>query len=544
MSKSVVNYFWRHTHIQVAFLVVVTGFLFIFDLGNRDLWAPDEPRYAQVALEMLESRNFILPRLNGEVYPDKPPLLFWLIDLFSMPFNKVTEFSARLPSALAGIGCCVAVFFLGKIIFSRRTGIIAALILATNVNFLFIARRSAFDVLLTCFITMSLLCFYSGYSRDSKRTIFFLLSYVFMGLAVLTKGPLGLILPVIIIVSFLVMEGKLRLYCRYMAIGRGCIIFSVIVFTWFILASFEGNREYVNEIFNNQIMGRFFNSWKDKEPFYYYFTRFPIEFLPWSIFIPGVVIYSIKEKNKEFQSFHFPFVWFVVIFIFFLIASGKKGRYLLPLYPAASLFVAWIFDSIIMNPEKRKSYRIICIPGYVLFGLVIVAGISLPFAVNTYLPEQILYSVIISLSCISVSILSLVFLYRRKTAGFLMSIFLAVLILFILSVKIVIPEMNTKKSAKPFCTKINAIMESEEKLALMGFHKEAYLFYTGKKHIKIVELSHEINDFFDSEERRYLIIKPNDLSSIQKWIKVPTHMLLSGSVGHRDFVFVSNKMKD
>jgi hypothetical protein len=125
-----------------------------------------------------------------------------------------------------------------------------------------------------------------------------------------------------------------------------------------------------------------------------------------------------------------------------------------------------------------------------------------------------------------------------------MSIFLAVLILFILSVKIVIPEMNTKKSAKPFCTKINAIMEPEEKLALMGFHKEAYLFYTGKKHIKIVELSHEINDFFDSEERRYLIIKPNDLSSIQKWIKGPIHILLSDSVGHREFVFVSNKMKD
>jgi 4-amino-4-deoxy-L-arabinose transferase-like glycosyltransferase len=66
---------------------------------------------------MLESKNFILPRLNGEIYPDKPPLLFWLIDLFSMPFNKVTEFSARLPSALAGIGCCVAVFFLGKSFF-------------------------------------------------------------------------------------------------------------------------------------------------------------------------------------------------------------------------------------------------------------------------------------------------------------------------------------------------------------------------------------------------------------------------------------------
>ena len=408
MNKTIINYFWKYTHIQVVFLVIFTGFLFVFDLGNRDLWAPDEPRYAQVAREMLENKNFILPHLNGEVYPDKPPLLFWSIDLFSIPFKTVTEFSARLPSALAGLGCCIATFFLGRFIFSQRIGFIAALILATNVEFLWIARRSAFDVLLTFLITMSLLCFYLGYSRDFKNTRFFLISYVFMSLAVLTKGPLGLILPVIIIVSFLVMEGKLKLY-RYMAIGRGCIIFSIIVFFWFILASFEGDKEYVDEILNNQIMGRFFNSWKDKEPFYYYFTRFPIDFLPWSLFIPGVIIYSIKQRSKEIRNVKFPFIWFAAIFVFFLIASGKKGRYLLPLYPAASLLVAWFFDSIILNLEKYKSHRIICIPGYVLFGFIIVFSISLPFVVNAYFPVKDVYSVIISSSCIGVSVFRLSF---------------------------------------------------------------------------------------------------------------------------------------
>jgi hypothetical protein len=129
-------------------------------------------------------------------------------------------------------------------------------------------------------------------------------------------------------------------------------------------------------------------------------------------------------------------------------------------------------------------------------------------------------------------------------AGFLMSIFLAVLILFILSVKIVIPEMNTKKSAKPFCTKINAIMKPEEKLALLAFIRKLISFIQAKNILRSSRIPDEINHFFNSEERRYLIVKPNELNSIQKWIKVPTHMLLSESVGHRDFVFVSNKMKD
>ena len=298
----------------------------------------------------------------------------------------------------------------------------------------------------------------------------------------------------------------------------------------------------MSEILNNQIMGRFFNSWKDKEPFYYYFTRFPMEFMPWSLFIPGVIIYSIKEKNKGFRKLHLPFVWFTAVFIFFLIASGKKGRYLLPLYPAASLLVAWFLDSIILNPEKYKFHRIISIPGYGLFGFIIVAGISLPFAVNTYFPEKILYSVIISTSCISISILSLVFLYRKKMFTSLMSIFFATLIIFILSVKIVIPEMNKKKSAKPFCKKINTIMQTEDKLAIFGFYKDAYLFYTGRKYIKVIQNTNDLKHFLNSEERRFLIIKPNELRDMQRYIKSPAYILLSDSIGHREIVFVSNKM--
>lgn len=541
MNKTVVNYFWKNTYTQVSFLVIFTGFLFVFDLGNRDLWAPDEPRYAQVALEMLKSKNFILPHLNGEVYPDKPPLLFWLIDLFSMPFKTVTEFSARLPSAMAGIGCCIATFFLGRLIFSQRTGFIAALILATNVKFLWIARRAAFDVLLTFLITMSLLCFYLGYSRDSKSPGLFLLSYVFMALAVLTKGPLGLFLPVIIIVSFLVKERKLKIY-RHMAIGRGCIVFSIIVFSWFILASLEGDKEYVNEILNNQIMGRFLNSWKDKEPFYYYFARFPVDYLPWSIFIPGVLIFSIKQKGKGIRDINFLFVWFAAIFVFFLIASGKKGRYLLPLYPAASLLVAWLLESCILSKIHLRFQQIVYVSWYSLVVILIITGVSLPFVINAYYPKMILYSVIISATCVSVFTLSLLFLYYKNTFASLMTIFFAMLIILLINVKLVIPEINKEKSAKPFCIKINAIMRPENELAIFGFYKDAYLFYTGRKYIKVIQNGNDLKHFLNSEERRFLIIKPNELRDMQRYIKSPAHILLSDSVGHREIVLVSNKM--
>jgi len=159
----------NNTRLILICIILFTGFLFLFNLGKRDLWAPDEPRYAQVSKEMRDTGNFIVPHLNSAPYPDKPPLLFWLINLFSLPFGKITALSARLPSAFAGIGCCVAIFYLGKYLYQNtRLALLSSLLLATSSKFLWMAHRVAFDVLLTFFVTMAIVCFYKGYSKQKK----------------------------------------------------------------------------------------------------------------------------------------------------------------------------------------------------------------------------------------------------------------------------------------------------------------------------------------------------------------------------------------
>lgn len=111
-----------------------------------------------------------------------------------------------------------------------------------------------------------------------------------------------------------------------------------------------------------------------------------------------------------------------------------------------------------------------------------------------------------------------------------------------INVKLVIPEINKEKFAKPFCIKINAIMQPEDKLAIFGFYKDAYLFYTGRKYIKVIQRANDLDHFLNSEERRFLIINENQLRDLQRNIKSPAHILLRDSVGHREIVFVSNKM--
>jgi len=211
----------------ILLLVIFNSILFFPWLGKSDLYRHSEPRYAQVSKEMMNSHDFILPHLNTEPYPDQPPVFFWLIILCSLPFGEITELSSRLPSALAGLGCAIMTYYFGVKLFEdlkkgtynrkyealnnkltlinpRRVGFFAALILSTNIKYFATARNVSFDLLVSLFVTWSLFFFYKAYTGKTKNLKFYLLSYFFMAIGTLTKGPVGLALPILVIAAFLI----------------------------------------------------------------------------------------------------------------------------------------------------------------------------------------------------------------------------------------------------------------------------------------------------------------------------------------------------
>ena len=137
--------------LQIVVLAIISFAIFFLNSGGWDLWNPDEPRYAQVAKEMMESGNWILPHHNNKVYPDKPPVFFWLIALSSMVKGEVTSFSARLPSALAAVLGVFLTYLLGSKLYNARAGFISALVLTTTVEYFWQGRRANIDMTLTLF---------------------------------------------------------------------------------------------------------------------------------------------------------------------------------------------------------------------------------------------------------------------------------------------------------------------------------------------------------------------------------------------------------
>ncbi len=551
----------NNTRVIATCIILFTAFLFLFNIGKRDLWAPDEPRYAQVSKEMRDSGNFIVPHLNSAPYPDKPPLLFWLINVFSIPFGRITALSSRLPSALAGIGCCLALFYLGKSLYrNTRIGLLSALILATSSKFLWMAHRVAFDILLTFFVTMAVFCFSKGYAARHDRSVapspshggdtgivkkyagwYYVLFYIFMALGVLTKGPVGFILPFCVVLTYLLLKKNTGIV-KEMHPWTGGLIFAFIVFTWVSLAGIYGGKEYTYQILFKQNVGRFASSFAHKRPFYYYFIHFPINFLPWSVFIPSIVLYLFSKKGQEkIRSILLPLVWFAVIFVFFSLVSGKRDIYVLPLYPGAALLTAWFLNEFIERFREKPFKKIGYYPCYTLCCISLASGILLPITVYTLLPQYTAITIPFAMILLVGGLIMLRFVRCARIIPFLFTTTFVIFAVFTLSTVQAIPVLNRYKSAKEICDKANSVMKPSDKLALYNFFRDPYLFYTNRNFLEVITGLSNLKQFLNSNERVFVFMQERDFRDVSKSLEIPLFVLGKDSVGHRDILFVSNR---
>lgn len=349
---------------RISFFLFLFGFLYLFNIGSYGLIDVDEPRYAEVAREMLESGNWTIPYFNYEVRYDKPIFFYWLEALFMIVFGE-NEFAARLPSVLMSFCCLAFLYIFLKVFFGKVTALIGVLILMTSFEFSSLSRFSIPDMTLTSFITCSILCFYLGYYEllSSKRfvkeqlstfTYWYILAFVFLALAVLTKGPVGIVLTFLIIVPFFWWIRKLDYFIFNKSFWVGFFLFLVLVFPWYIAVHKATNGEFTKVFFGLHNFLRFTSVVSGhKGHLWFFIPVVMIGFFPWIFFLPQS-IYSIVRKGLarmlydiNHQVSWFVLWWFFVIFIFFSISKTQLLTYVLPLFPAISVVVAIWFKEVI-----------------------------------------------------------------------------------------------------------------------------------------------------------------------------------------------------
>ncbi|MGA2514924.1 MAG: glycosyltransferase family 39 protein [Thermodesulfobacteriota bacterium] len=505
-------------------LVGICFILYFLNLGRWDLWNPDEPRYAQIAREMLDRGDWILMHLNGGVYGDKPPLFFWLIALSSYLWQGFTSFSVRFPSAVFGTLTVLLTFFLGKRLYSPRTGFFSGLILATSLHFVYLSTRANIDVTLTFFTTASFLCFFLWYQEGREegvchsrrsRNLFIFGFYVSMAFATLAKGPIGLVFPLFGSLIFLFSQKEYG-EVRRMKLLPGIFLFLAIVLAWFLPAGFLGGWPYVLGNLFRHTTEAYSTGWTHPHPLYYYLYSFPMSFMPWVFCLPAAVAYGCSKatigKRKEFL---FLSVWCLVIFVFFSLSRSKRALYLLPLFPAASLMVGKFWSDFISGPLDSFKRGWIMLPLYGLIGVGLVAGVAAPWVVSAKLPLYLPYSFPIVVLLVGCSLAMLIFL-RFKNYRVVLFLLIGMMVAgYFYTFRVVFPVANAQMSARFISEEVTSRIQPGDKLVIYGgLGSDPYNYYTGVVPITRFFDRETFLDFMRSPERVYCILEFSDFSQL------------------------------
>ena len=504
-------------------LVFLGGLVFLYNLGARNLWEPDETRYAVVAREMKESGNWIVPHLNGAIYSEKPPLFFWLVNLSTLLLGD-NAFANRLPSGLAGLITVLVTFFFGARLFGVRAGFLSGLILVSGFFLTQISRWMMLDSLFTLFFLLSLFFFYQGYKREERRRVYYLVAGGFIGLGVLTKGPIAFLsIPIFLILGLLEKDGK-KIWNRDLLWGT--LLSLALVLAWVVPACWIGGDDYTRRILLEQSVGRITGNLKHApshpQPFWFYLIRFPAEFLPWTFFLPAAVVLQLRKPKPQRGSFLFLSIWFLFIFIFFCLLKGKKDNYLLPLYPAAALLVGGGVASFLLSSEAPKSVPMRLFHPVGLTAVLFV-GLWLAYQLSPleWFPRAIQAHVTFAAWPLTLAALggtlSLVSLLARRVRLSLI-ILMGTLIISQTYLAVAFPlRFNDLRSEKPFSLEILTRVTSGDELKFWRFQSTDLLYYA-KRSIEQINTRDRLLEVLSGPRRVFLVVQEQELGTLKRSI--------------------------
>ena len=371
--------FRKECFVPLICLFIVGVSVMMIRVGNTHLWDQDEGYYATAAAEMYARNDWITPTFNGKLFAHKPPLMFWGMIMGYQAFG-VSELGARFVSTLFGLGTIFLTFAIARKLFDVATGLFAGLAIGSCIMFTVVARSATADAHLTFFTALAFhlwICdYFAAHERNREQLLknvrwqTWIATYAVMGLAVLTKGPIGFLFPTAVIGLFLLSEKK---YCDsaqstfFQRIWLFVKPFSPVAFTitvwkmrpltaaaivllvaapWYLLVQWRTEGAFLREFIGVHHLGRMSNAMDNHSgPVYYYLVACLIGMYPWSAFaIPTAMSWFSQWKlPTQSRAVRFVSCWVLVYLVIFSLASTKLPNYVMPAYPALAIIIGRYF---------------------------------------------------------------------------------------------------------------------------------------------------------------------------------------------------------
>ena len=368
--------------LHLAILAAVACILIFLGLGSMGLTDRDEGRNAEAGREMFESGDWMSPTFNNEPRYAKPALVYWLMTISYQVFG-VNEFSARLPSAVFGVGLIVMQYLFLSRFRGAVVGLFGAVMLLLNIEIIGLSRMALTDSVLIFLTTLSLFSFWFGFQGHERERWWRWLFYIGMGLATLAKGPVGFIVPLMTVALFLAMTRQWKRFWQDGAPLAGTMVFGLVAVPWYALMWSLHGAEYAASAQANTV-GRFLNPMEGHGfTIFFYVPVLILGFFPWSGWLPFAWYDAYKnwreargrgrEDSKLDAAGHsssdpspltsrlaapqelewFAAAWVLGVLLFFSLSSTRLPHYIGPLFPAAALLTASYWHRCLMNPLTR-----------------------------------------------------------------------------------------------------------------------------------------------------------------------------------------------
>jgi len=339
----------RQQTLAWALLMLASTIVLLPNLGYP-LIEPDETRYAQIALEMNASRDWITPTLDGRAYLDKPPLMYWLTALSFQTFGD-HETAARLPSMLAALLTIVLTFGWGSRIVGQRSAWLAAMLLVLCGGFMLAGRFLIMDSLLALCTTACMLSGYIAVRGKNHRWAWWMVSGVACALGVLTKGPVALVLcaPPLVVSGWLRADQSRTRVLHWVAFVLPMIAVCV---PWYVAVA-KFNSPFLDYFFWEHNLKRFTQGSNHEQPFWFYVPVVFAAMFPASLLLPSVGVFvasrSCRKRSLRSKDFGFLFCGAIWMLTFFSVASCKLPTYILPVIPLVCLMTGVMLDQTVFR---------------------------------------------------------------------------------------------------------------------------------------------------------------------------------------------------
>ncbi|MFA6582998.1 MAG: glycosyltransferase family 39 protein [Elusimicrobiaceae bacterium] len=317
--------------------------LYLAFTGSRALWDPGESRYADLSRAILDSGDWLVPRLNGVLYFEKPPLGYWL-NALAMKVFGINEFAVRFVTAVSGLLGIFGLYWWASRVFSRRIALLSAAILATSAGYFAWSQIPELDMLFSLFLCGGLALFYLGFENKFRPFLSMHLAYFLIGLACLVKGIVAWGFPFIIISVYLTVTRQWKRWREfYPASG---ILLTLVSGGWWFVAVNAVQPDFFNFFFVGEHLQRFATKKHSRTGQFWYFI--PVVagmFFPWTAALVPALRAVWAELKRLSKPFVFMAVWVLVIFGIFSLSGSKRPPYMVPVLPPLAVLLAWWFDS-------------------------------------------------------------------------------------------------------------------------------------------------------------------------------------------------------